>query len=511
MKNANPFSSKRFHPETEEFQKSKSRRLPFGGRGYSHRLDTVLLELSRKDIWTLGDASGGVLILGDIGVGKTRGSGAAFREAFIEHGFGGLVLTAKPDEVALWQQACHKLGRSDSLIVVTPPRGDDPAEHCFNFLQHECNRPGARNGLIPNIVELFLTVAEAGGSHEGSAADPYWDNALRRLLTKAGYLSLLATGTVTFSELCDIVRTAPRSMEEGRDPRWQARSPFYERLLQAKKNALKSGWDDYEEVINYWMSELALLDAKPRTSVESMLTTLATPFEHSPFRQLFCTKTTFVPEQSYTEGKIILLNMPVNEWHGLGRTAQLLFKTVWQRAVLARDRSQRPFRPVFLWADEAHQFLTRFDALYQTQVRDSLGCTVFISQNLANFQSVLAGRGGKEAADTLIACLSTKIFHANGHQETNRWAEQLFGTESVYQPSSGWTTNINAGGSSSISYAPAELPVVRSREFTMLKTGGNRNAGVTEAVVFKTGRTWKHTGSNYLIAKFSTNSLEARP
>jgi len=251
-------------------------------------LHTVLLQLSREDLWTLSDASGGTIIFGDIGTGKTRGSGAVIQAAVLEHGFGGLVLTAKPDEVAHWERACKEAGRSDSLIVVTPSRGGEPAEHCYNFLQHECNRPGARNGLIPNIVELFLTVTEAGGTREGSTSEPYWDNALRRLLTKSGYLSFLATGTVTFPELCDIIRTAPRSMEEARDPAWQKHSPFYERLLRAKQNALKSGWDDYEEVINYWMSELAILDAKPRTSVESMFTTLATVFEHSPFRQLFC-------------------------------------------------------------------------------------------------------------------------------------------------------------------------------------------------------------------------------
>jgi len=199
----------------------------------------------------------------------------------------------------------------------------------------------------------------------------------------------------------------------------------------------------------------------------------------------------------------VLVGVLKPDGHLMEKAARLVN---WQRAVLARDRNQRPFRPVFLWADEAHQFLTRFDALYQTQVRDSLGCTVFITQNLANFQSVLAGRGGKEAADALIACLSTKIFHANGHPETNRWAEQLFGNDSVYQQTYGTSMSDTGSTTSSISSAPAELPVIRAREFTMLKAGGMQNDGVTEAIVFKTGRTWKHTGSNYLTVKFSTNS-----
>ena len=41
----------------------------------------------------------------------------------------------------------------------------------------------------------------------------------------------------------------------------------------------------------------------------------------------------------------------------------------------------------------------------------------------------MRGRGGEDAAKSLIANLQTKIFHANGHYETNKWAEQLTGDE----------------------------------------------------------------------------------
>lgn len=472
---------------------------------FSYALGTILAALTPLDVWTLADACDGTGIVGNIGTGKTTASGELIALSFLEHRFGGVVLTAKPDDTQRWIDYCERTGRSDSLIIVRPAaRGETPSE-MFNFLDYESRQEGDREGLVGNLVELFCLGLE-NANREGSTIDPYWSNALRRLLTKAIHLCLFDTGGVSFSDLSDIIRTAPRTKEEIRDPAWTS-SPFYSRLLRAKHAALESGWEDYEEVLHYWTVELPRLESKHRTSIESMFTAFATGFEHSPFRQLFCSGTTFRPEQTYTEGKIILLDMPVNEWNEVGQAAQVLFKTVWQRAILRRKDEKATRRPVFLWADEAHQFLTRYDVLYQTQARDSRGCTVFLTQNISNWFAALSGKGGRDAVYSLLACLSTKILHANADVETNRWMEHLFGQELAVVAGGSSSHTVSQGNhsySSTDSWSLAMLPVIPARAFTMLKTGGERNSRISEAFIFQTGRTWNETLSNYCIGRFLT-------
>src|SRR5438552_2035229 len=83
-------------------------------------VEQPLLWFSPKDPWRIKDAFEGVQIFGATGSGKTSGSGAAVAKSFLSAGFGGLVLTAKPDERALWEGYCRETGREQSLIVFSP-------------------------------------------------------------------------------------------------------------------------------------------------------------------------------------------------------------------------------------------------------------------------------------------------------------------------------------------------------------------------------------------------------
>ena len=69
-------------------------------------LDLPLVGFSKReaDVWTLGDAFQGVLIMGENGSGKTSGSGELLARKYLKAGFGGLVLCFKTDEAALWRQ-----------------------------------------------------------------------------------------------------------------------------------------------------------------------------------------------------------------------------------------------------------------------------------------------------------------------------------------------------------------------------------------------------------------------
>src|SRR5262245_24310092 len=98
-------------------------------------LSSPLLRWSEQDAWTISDAVTGTLITGATGSGKTTGSGQAMARALLRQGFGGLVLTTKPDERALWKQYCHETGRDADLRVF-----DASGTLRFNFLDYEATR-----------------------------------------------------------------------------------------------------------------------------------------------------------------------------------------------------------------------------------------------------------------------------------------------------------------------------------------------------------------------------------
>jgi hypothetical protein len=134
---------------------------------------------------------------------------------------------------------------------------------------------------------------------------------------------------------------------------------------------------------------------------------LTHPLLSRPLRKLFSTDTNVKPEHTF-DGKIIIVDLPVQEFRLAGRIANLVWKYWFQVAVLRRmqpaDR-QSFLRPVFLWADEAQNFVSRFDAEYQAVARSAGGCTVYLTQNRESFRRVL---GDDDAVDSLLGNMQCK-------------------------------------------------------------------------------------------------------
>lgn len=86
-------------------------------------LDTPLVRFSAdpRDWWTLRDAVRGVQIFGGIGSGKSSGSGRTLALSLLKSGFGGLVLTGKVGETALWvEDYARRTGRPTTSCRCSP-------------------------------------------------------------------------------------------------------------------------------------------------------------------------------------------------------------------------------------------------------------------------------------------------------------------------------------------------------------------------------------------------------
>lgn len=446
--------------------------------------DTNLIrDWGNGDGFRLSDAKTGVAIFGATGSGKTTGPGKHLAFAYLAHGLGGLVLCAKPGERRQWEAWAKETGRSDDLVIIEK---DGPWR--YNFLDAEAARSGVGGGLTINIVALLDEITGALGREEGSGGNSrFWEDALHHMNTNLVDLPLFAGLPVSLPLLRSIVNSAPLSVEQLRSEEWQETSAcaaIIREAIQATMLADPGTRADCEECMNYWLIEWPNLSEKTRSIISLSFSMLVRPFITRPLADLLSKDTTIYPEDAF-DGKIIIVDLPIQEFRLAGRVAQLVWKYCFQVAVLRRIQPAEGYlRPVFLWADEAQNFVSEFDAEYQAVARSAGGCTVYLTQNRESYKRVL---GNDAAVDSLLGNLQCKIFCQNSG-ETNEWAARLLGERYINITG----TNVGHGeegrNHAGVNTSEQKRQFVEPATFTTLKRGGDLNGRQVEAIVYNGGK-----------------------
>lgn len=486
-------------------------------------LDTPLISFANNytgGLWTARNAVEGVQIFGGIGSGKTSGSGRMLALKYLSHGFGGLVLTVKPDEKELWEKYVRSAGRPDSDLVVIEPNG----KYVFNVLDYE-SRDG---GMTDNIVQLLKTVMNASEEKSGGKSnDPFWEQALDMLLFNVIDLCKLAYGRVTFKDIYEIIQTLP-TLDTVFPQESSKVNAFMQAFLLAQKNAAQKtlAWlcqqeanghpssaaasenaicDSVpaarlmKEIDAFFVETYAELNEKTRSIIDFSCSGFLFRLLREPVYSLFCKNESTITPDDCLNGKIILINLPVKTYHKIGRDCQIMFKYIWQRAMEKR-KDAKYGRPVFLWADEAQNFLHEYDADYQATARSSRIATVYISQNMPNYYANMGGGKFEYKVKSFLGTLATKIFHANADVDTNKYASDLIGDIEYIEKSK---SSSFAGGMSSSTNRSLKIDrAVRPEEFVRLKTGTTANNNIVEAYIHVQGNAVKD-GLNYSKISFN--------
>ena len=64
----------------------------------------ALIKWNNAEPWTIGDSFEGVQVFGDTGSGKSSTSAKVLAASMLRAGYGGLVLTVKPEDSTDWKQ-----------------------------------------------------------------------------------------------------------------------------------------------------------------------------------------------------------------------------------------------------------------------------------------------------------------------------------------------------------------------------------------------------------------------
>lgn len=493
-------------------------------------LDKKLLEFSGKTgstDWTIRNAVEGVQIFGGIGSGKTSGSGRLLALKYLSNGFGGLVLTVKEDEAKTWKEYCALTGRTGDLVVIEPG-----GKEYFNFLEYESIVRTGRS--TENIVQVLKTVIRASEEKTGSDNDdPFWETALDMQMFHIIDLCLLAYGKVSVKLLYEIALSVPRSNDTAKSR--EADTAFNNAYKAAKTNIMAKidAWEKkisnsekadkdfaskkWERINNeipesrvlefvdqYFMETLRNLSEKTRSIIEFSFTGFLFRLLQEPVYSLFCSKASTVVPEDCLKGKIILINLPVKIFNKTGRDVQILYKYVWQRA-MERRRVDENGRPIFLWSDEAQNFIHEYDADYQATARSSRIATVYISQNIPNYHGNMGGDKSTYKVKSFLGTLATKIFHANADIDTNRYASELIGE--AYQKVESESRASTDGKVTVTRTICSELAqIVRPEAFVSLRTGGPLNQYKVSAYIHTQGKQFAE-GFNH--KKISFNQKQA--
>ncbi len=171
----------------------------------------ALIKWNNDEPWTIGDSFEGVQVLGDTGSGKSSTSAKVLAASMLRAGYGGLVLTVKPEDSTDWRKWLVDNGREQDGIFFGP--GSDL---CFNFLDYELRRgreqgSGSRNAAQILAELISLTQRSAG------KADDFWNQAANEMVAAVLELILAADEVPSMRLAKEIIDSAPLSLDQARE------------------------------------------------------------------------------------------------------------------------------------------------------------------------------------------------------------------------------------------------------------------------------------------------------
>jgi hypothetical protein len=183
-----------------------------------------------------------------------------------------------------------------------------------------------------------------------------------------------------------------------------------------------------EDNFNFWKTQFCRIPEKTRGNVVITVSTVLDRFRHGRLQRAFCSKTSIVPEMCFS-GAVILLAMPTLTWNEDGVIAQILFKYMWQRAVLARNSLEQKHRerPLFQFSDENQEVVSSYDGEFLGLCRASKCCVASMTQSLPAYFSKIGGDNPRDAAMNLVGKYMTHVYFSNGCAETNEFAARTCG------------------------------------------------------------------------------------
>jgi hypothetical protein len=467
---------------------------PAGPRRWRRNQALIRLSPYRKDDVTIEKAFRGTFVIGRTGSSKTTGVLQTYAKTFLRNDFGGLVLCAKQDEIELWQGYLRACGREKDARFFGP---EYPLR--FNFLRHEASRPGVQVG---NLVKMILRISSTRPAPTGQGGDNagFWLGQKETFLANAMRLLMLAKEPVDLLAIARIYKECPRTPAEAKH-RDFAKTHMGQLLARANSRAQtpvqKRTADD---LWHYYSQTWAGLDPETRSDAETDLNSTLDALTHDELGELFNGETNVTPEDIFEQGAVVVVAVPERVHFEAARHCALVWTQAFQRAADRRKFRFPHSRPAFLWKDECQLFaVPEDDRKFQSTCRGQGVAVVAATQN---YPLLKAAYGSAEEVDAMVGNLVTKFFCCQDDPQTLEWASKMAGRRPLTRY--GLSAGDGDVSSQSLSLNDSMEPALPPTELTRLKTGGEENGCIAEAIVMVAGHRCRKRHP-WMLVRFNQN------
>lgn len=403
-------------------------------------LRRILYWFSPDDPITAETLAAGVLLTGSPGSGKTSAVLKHLVMAMLRAGYGGLFLTARPDDTANYVRYIEEAGRSRDLIVFNAQSGD-----CFDPLFYLFSRPGRTGGNLETVVDMFTTLLAIGRSQNESSSDRFWELAAEELMRNCMVLLSLGGRPISITSINELIDSLPTVPGDHLTPDYQSES-FCARLLadvrERQEQFTSDEWSDASVALHYALHRWPSLDDKVRSSVLATWGGLASKFRFAPLSRIFSSgRCTLIPEMTTQERKLLILDFPYLEAGETNRLITCLVKLTFINGWLRRDIHRHP-EMAFIVSDECqyHVLPRGRDNYFMQTARGARIISIAATQNLLNISEQFAEQSFGTKTKAWCANIGIKIALQQADPDTNEYYAKVIGRE--YRMLSNW----NAGG-----------------------------------------------------------------
>ena len=336
------------------------------------------------------------LITGTIGTGKTSSAMYPFTEQLIKYNSLNknnkipiLILDVKCNYFNYIKKVLNKYNLKNDLIEIGLN-----SKIKYNPL----HKPYLKPAVLANRLKTVLLLFSENNS------ESFWLDKIEQILTEAIKLCrLYNNGYVTFKEIHNLITDHDYYSEKINTLR--------NKFLKHKFNSDQSY--DLLSALNFFEKEFYSLDSRTFNILKSEITRITSCFvSDSDVLKTFCpekSKNNFPGFQSIIEsGKIVILNMNINEYKNLSKIIATYLKLDFQTEVLRRlAANSTNIHPVAFISDEYSEYVSATDANFFSQSRESKCINIVSTQS---YTSLLNALNNKYSVEVIVQNLVNKLW-----------------------------------------------------------------------------------------------------
>lgn len=337
-----------------------------------------------------------IFITGAIGSGKTSSAMYPITKQLISYQsqnqnkkLGMLILDVKGNYYSQVLKFATECGRENDIVPI-----QISGKYKYNPLYNSSLKPIVLANRLKTILLLFSP----------NNSESYWIDKSETVLAEAIKLCRLYNNNyVTFSELHNLITDTNYYKAKITN----LRDPFIHNKFS--KNQIY----DLLSAIKFFETEFHVLDSRTLNILKSEITRITNCFvSDSEVVNTFCPSKDKINFFGFNDvinsGKIVVLNMNINEYKNLSKIIAAYLKLDFQTEVLRRlSQGANNIRPTAFISDEYSEYVSATDANFFSQSRESKCINVVSTQS---YTSLLNALNNKYSVEVIIQNLVTKLW-----------------------------------------------------------------------------------------------------